>query len=186
MGGSNAVRLQHKVKRQKQSVWLDLNSSPHIRGNNKAEGQELISTVEGQPVPCPWHTSRVRTAKQCSSRSIRPYTRWPASVIPAMETETTPEWEMQVLSWVTHNGVFQPTLFLLFFPSHSWCIVFQPYWLCPPLQKLLLPSHLPTEASWEDSRHLDVSKPSKYFQQNSFSHTPRLPSDERNSEAEAV
>lgn len=52
MAGSNAVRPQREVKQQKQSVWLNLNFSPHIR-DIKAEGQELISTIEGQP--CPWH-----------------------------------------------------------------------------------------------------------------------------------
>lgn len=102
----------------KASVWLDLNFSPHIRDYNKTEGQELISTVEGQPVPCPWHTCSVRTAKWYSSRTTHPYTSWPALVIPVIVTETTPEWEIQVVSWVTHNGVVQPTLFFfLFFPS---------------------------------------------------------------------
>lgn len=154
----------------KASVWLDLNFSPHIRDYNKTEGQELISTVEGQPVPCPWHTCSVRTAKWYSSRTTHPYTSWPALVIPVIVTETTPEWEIQVVSRVTHNGVVQPTLFFSFlpFPTHNSSIVFQPYWLRPPLQKLSLPSHLPTEASWEDSRHLDVSKPSSIFSKTVF------------------
>lgn len=158
--------VQHKVTWKKKAIYLAwFMFQYHIKGNNKLKVKSRYALLTGNA-----------STVCCTLAGLEQQADWaaaPSLPIPACFGNCSNTRMGDSSTILNHSQLFIPAhSFCGGFPhptpSHSWCIAFQCYWLCPPPQRHSLPSHLTTEASWEDSRHLDVSKPNKYFQQNSL------------------